>query len=86
MALDTLVADSLSGMLAARYGESPYVLLAQGGEAPMLAQLEDSLRRFSQSYRPDRARTAPAPAPRPRPPGRPTPTPQPTAPRTPVDQ
>ena len=84
IALDTIAADSLREMLATRYAGSPYVLLVQGGEAPAFRELEDSLRRFTLSFRPEGPR--PAPAGRPRRPSRPTPSPQPAAPRTPVDQ
>lgn len=88
IALDTVLADSLRQTLLTRYAESPYVVLVQGGEAPAFRELEDSLRRFATSYRPERPRPGATPAgpPRPRPPARPTPSTEPAAPRTPVDQ
>lgn len=82
MALEPEHHDSLRGELESRYPDSPYVLLARGDEAAEYTVLEDSLRRFAQSFRPEGRRPA---APRPaQPPGQ-QPA-QPTRPRDPVDR
>jgi hypothetical protein len=73
-------ADSLRRAVLARYGESPYVAMAQGSDAPAYQVLEDSLRRFVASHRPE----AQNPPPRPAQPPRPKPQ-QPTTPRQPMD-
>jgi hypothetical protein len=73
-------ADSLREALLARYPGNPYVTMAQGGEAPEYAVLEDSLRLYLISFR-SGAREG---SPRPRQPGRPRPQ-QPPTPRQPAD-
>jgi tetratricopeptide (TPR) repeat protein len=78
--LDSGNADSLRGALLARYAESPYVAMAQGGDAPAYIALEDSLRRFVAGIRAEPQRIRP----RPQPPGRPQ-APQPSTPRQPAD-
>lgn len=77
-ALDDAGADSLLDLLRSRYPASPYVRFGLGEEAPELAALEDSLRRFVISFNPEGGRRA---APRPN-----RPAPQPTAPREPVNR
>lgn len=72
--------DSLQRLARDHYAASPYVLLASGEEAPAYEALEDSLRRFTESFRPEGRRPAPRPE---RPAARPA---QPTAPRTPTEQ
>ena len=51
--LDAAGADSLREALLTRYPESPYVAMAQGGDAPAYRVLEDSLRRFVAGFRPE---------------------------------
>ncbi len=69
--------DSLRELARVRYAGSPYLLFASGDEAPAFEVLEDSLRRFTESFRPEGRRPPPRPA-------RPSPRPgQPTQPRTP---
>jgi hypothetical protein len=77
-ALDDTGADSLLELLRSRYPASPYVRFGLGEEAPELAALEDSLRRFVITFNPEGGRRA---APRPT-----RPAPQPTAPREPVNR
>ena len=77
-ALDAAAADSLLDVLRRRYLASPYVRFALGEEAPELAVLEDSLRRFVVTFNPEGGRRA---TPRPT-----RPAPQPTAPREPVNR
>ncbi|HWA57749.1 MAG TPA: hypothetical protein VG692_10875 [Gemmatimonadales bacterium] len=60
--LEPAGADSLQGVLQARYGGSPYVALIQTGASAEYEALEDSLRRFAGSFRPEARRLAP-PAP-----------------------
>jgi hypothetical protein len=73
-------ADSLRQAVVDRYRESPYVAMAQGSDAPAYQVLEDSLRRFVASHRPETHN----PPPRPAQPPRPKPQ-QPTTPRQPMD-
>jgi hypothetical protein len=70
-------ADSLRQVVLARYSDSPYLIMAQGHDAPAFQVLEDSLRRFVAAHRPDALLPAPV--------ARPRPTPQPAAPRQPAD-
>lgn len=63
-------ADSLRAALLASYPASPYVAMIEGGDSPEYAVLEDSLRRFAVSFRPE-GRIGPA-----RPVNRPTTTPR----------
>ena len=72
-------ADSLREAVLTRYRESPYVVMAEGGDAPAYQVLEDSLRRYVASHRPS-ARIPPPPAQ----PARPQPQ-QRAAPRQPAD-
>jgi hypothetical protein len=51
--LEPEIADSLRERIRAQYSNSPYVLLASGGDAPGYAVLEDSLRRFTDAFRPE---------------------------------
>jgi len=84
MALEPAHHDSLRADLQRRYPDNPYVVLAGGGDTPEYAVLEDSLRRFAQSFRPDGSRPAP---PRPvRPPVQQPQPNQPARPRDPVDR
>jgi hypothetical protein len=46
-------ADSLRTSLLATYPGSPYVAMIEGGDSPEYAVLEDSLRRFAISFRPE---------------------------------
>lgn len=68
MALQPEGRDSLREVLELDYPGNPYVVLAQGGDSPDYTVLEDSLRRFALSFRPDSRRPGP---PRPRPQGQP---------------
>jgi hypothetical protein len=77
IALEPAGGDSLREIVRTRYGASPYVLFASGQDAPAYEVLEDSLRRFTENFRPEGRRPAPRPA---RPGTRPG---QPTQPRTP---
>lgn len=77
-ALEPAATDSLLELLRSRYLASPYVRFGLGEEAPELAVLEDSLRRFVGTFNPEGGRRA---APRPT-----RPAPQPTAPREPVNR
>jgi hypothetical protein len=70
--------DSLLAVLHDRYRDSPYVRFVEAGEGPGLELLEDSLRRFAASFRPEGGRR---PAPRPTAPSQPT-----AAPREPVNR
>lgn len=86
-ALEPWHGDSLRADLLTRYPANPYVVLAVAGDSPQYTALEDSLRRFALSFRPDGRRPA---TPRPNQPGRPPvqedrPA-QPTRPRDPVDR
>ncbi len=77
IALQPADSDSLREVARARYADSPYVLFASGNEAPAFEALEDSLRRFTETFRPEGRRPPPRPT-------RPSPRPgQPTQPRTP---
>ncbi|MEO8139642.1 MAG: hypothetical protein ABI742_08355 [Gemmatimonadota bacterium] len=77
--LEPALGDSLLGVIRARYADSPYVLFASGEAAPDYEVLEDSLRRFTETFRPEGRR----PAPRPGQPGaRPA---QPVTPRAPSE-
>ena len=78
--LDPAATDSLQQLARVHYSPSPYVLLASGEEAPAYEALEDSLRRFTESFRPEGRRPAPRPG---RPAARPA---QPTTPRNPTEQ
>jgi hypothetical protein len=78
--LEPAQADSLRELAQAQYGSSPYMLLASGAEAPNFAALEDSLRRFTENFRPEGRRPAARP-------GRPVVRPaQPASPRDPSEQ
>lgn len=76
--LEPLARDSLVQVLEGRYGASPYVRLAATGDAPEVVALEDSLRRFIATFRPEGARRPPS---RPGQPARPS-----TSPREPVNR
>ncbi len=69
-------ADSLRTALLSQYPASPYVAMIESGESPEYVALEDSLRRFALSFRPE-GRPAPV---------RPQPRPTTTAPREPVNR
>jgi hypothetical protein len=71
-------ADSLRATLLAGYPSSPYVAMIEGGASPEYAVLEDSLRRFAISFRPE-ARRAPVQI-------RQVPPPPAAAPREPVNR
>jgi tetratricopeptide (TPR) repeat protein len=58
--LHTPESDSLRRVLLDRYGESPYVTLTLGQDTPAYAALEDSLLRFSVTFRPDARQGRPA--------------------------
>jgi hypothetical protein len=61
--LDPQAADSLRNALLTYYPENPYVAMAQGGDSPAYEILEDSLRRFAATFRPEGRRpTRPTPA------------------------
>lgn len=78
--LEPVTSDSLRDLARLRYAASPYVLFASGDDAPAYEALEDSLRRFTESFRPEGRRPTPRP-PRPNPrPGQPA---QPRAPNEP---
>jgi len=80
--------DSLRAQLELRYPNNPYVVLAQGGDTPEYTVLEDSLRRFALSFRPEGRRpVTPRPQAQPAQPGPPGPPgQQPVRPRDPVDR
>ncbi len=78
VALEPDDADSLRALLRERYPESPYLRLAEGADAADLTVLEDSLRRFATSFRPEGGRRV---TPRPGAPGQ-----QPATPREPADR
>jgi len=80
IALEPARGDSLLGVVHGRYAASPYVRFASGEEAPAYEVLEDSLRRFAETFRPEGRRPAPRPR---RPAARPTQTAQPRAPSEP---
>lgn len=80
IALDPASGDSLLGIVRVRYATSPYVLFASGEDVPAYAALEDSLRRFAETFRPEGRRSTPHPA---RPGTRPGQ--QPTQPRAPSE-
>jgi hypothetical protein len=61
MLLEPGQADSLRDVLRASYGGSPYVALIESGASPEYEALEDSLRRFAGSFRPEGRRPAAAP-------------------------
>ncbi len=77
--LEPALGDSLLGVVRARYAGSPYVLFASGEEAPAYEVLEDSLRRFTETFRPEGRRSVPRPG---RPAARPAP---PVTPREPSE-
>jgi hypothetical protein len=57
--LEPQQADSLHQVLVDRYPASPYLAMARGGDPPEYAVLEDSLRRFAVSFRPEGRRSLP---------------------------
>jgi hypothetical protein len=59
--LEPQQADSLQQRMRASYSTSPYLLLVEGGESPLLGALEDSLRHFVTTFQP--ARTTPQASP-----------------------
>lgn len=80
IALEPATGDSLLEIVHARYPGSPYVLFASGQDAPAYEVLEDSLRRFTETFRPEGRRPTPRPA---RPAARPGQPAQPRAPSEP---
>ncbi len=72
--------DSLRAVARAQYPDSPYILFAEGEEAPAYQALEDSLHQFALNFRPESRR----PTARPRRPANPAGQPKPTT-RTPDD-
>lgn len=80
--LEPAQGDSLRELARDQYGTSPYVLLASGEEAPAYEVLEDSLRRFSENFRPEGRPPVQRPG---RPAARPTRPVRPAQPASPRD-
>jgi tetratricopeptide (TPR) repeat protein len=72
IALDSAGADTLRLRLTEQYATSPYLAVIEGRESPAYQALEDSLRRFVLSFRPEgRGAARPAASPAGAPPRRP---------------
>ncbi len=69
--LEPASGDSLRQAAAEHYGSSPYLLLTRGEEGPTYEALEDSLRHFADTFRPEVRRPVPPPTRTPRQPARP---------------